>query len=241
MKRLGAIHVHSTYSRDGRDSLADLRRFAVDRSLAFLGLTDHAEDLDAARFEQFTSECAALSDERVALLPGLEFRFAGLKGMHLLALGLRRWIEPGTPAEFFDLTTGAVGLTILAHPIYPKYTIPDVVLDRVDAIEVWNAAYNTRYLPDPRAIQLFRRIRTRRPDLVAVVGLDQHDARNDRETRIEVHGDGDPLAAVRAGRFTNVGRTMRFGPGADLGAVGSAGLWAGRAILDVVERVHERL
>ena len=48
MKRLGALHIHSTYSRDGRDTLPDLRRFAEERSLAFLGLTDHAEDLDAA-------------------------------------------------------------------------------------------------------------------------------------------------------------------------------------------------
>ena len=237
---LGAIHIHSTYSRDGRDTLPDLRRFAEDRGLGFLGLTDHAEDLDPAIFESFRQECAELSDERVRLIPGLEYRFAGLKGMHLLALGLTRWIEPRTPQEFFDQAAGATGLTIAAHPVYPRYAYPDVVLERVDAIEVWNAAYNTRYLPDPRAIRLFRETRARRPELVAVIGLDQHDARNDRETRIEVLDPTDPLASIRAGRFTNVGRTMRLDPAVELGPVRRAALWTARTIFDGIERLQER-
>ena len=236
----GAIHVHSTYSRDGRDSLPALREFGLARRLGFIGLTDHAEDLDPAAFAEFQRECAEQSDERLRLIPGLEFRFAGLKGMHLLALGLTRWIAPATPEEFFDMAAGSCGLTIAAHPIYPRYAYPEVVLSRVDAVEVWNAAYNTRFLPDPRAMQLLRRLRQRRPEVVAVVGLDQHDARNDRETRIEVPDGADPLAAVRAGSFRNVGRTMQFGADAELGAIRGAGLWAARAVLDGVEGVQER-
>src|SRR5688500_15608535 len=145
MSLLGAVHVHSAYSRDGRDPLSELRSFALERGIRFLSLTDHAEDFDAQKFARYVQECSELSDDTVSLIPGLEFRFAGLKGMHLLALGLRRWIEPRTPDEFFQLTDGNAGFTIAAHPIYPRYLYPEVVLDRVDAIEVWNATYNTRF------------------------------------------------------------------------------------------------
>ena len=237
---LGALHVHSSYSRDGRDSLPDLHAFAAARGIRFLGLTDHAEDLDRELFRQYVHECVELSDDRVTLIPGLEFRFAGHKGMHLLALGLRDWMDPRTPEEFFQLSEGVTGLTIAAHPVFPRYRYPQVVLDRVHAIEVWNATYNTRFLPDPRAIRLLRQVRARRPEVVAVVGLDQHDSRNDRETRVVVDASADPLAAMREGRFQNIGRTMRFDSAAELGPVRDALLWVGRAIFDRVERTQER-
>jgi hypothetical protein len=236
----GSLHVHSSYSRDGRDSLPDLRQFAVERGLRFLGLTDHAEDFDERKFAAFSAESAELSDGVVSLIPGLEFRFAGLKGMHLLAIGLTHWITPRTPEEYFAAVSGTGVFTIAAHPVYPRYAYPPIVLDRVDAIEVWNAAYNTRYLPDPRAIRLLHSIRSRRPEVVGVVGLDQHDARNDRETRIEVPDDREPLDSLREGCFTNIGRTMRFGATVDIGFAQRALLWAGRTALDSVERVQER-
>ena len=56
--------------------------------------------------------------------------------------------------------------------------------DCIDAVEVWNASYNTRYLPDPRAIALLHVVQRTRPAVVGVAGLDQHDAGNDRRTRV---------------------------------------------------------
>lgn len=238
---IGAIHVHSSYSHDGRDSVAAIRDFAVARGLAFVGLTDHAEDFDEPTFIRFQHECRAASTASLAIIAGLEFRFAGLKGLHLLALGLERWITPETPAEFIAMTRGTAAVTVAAHPVLPRYSYPQVVLDSIDAIEVWNAAYNTRYLPDPRAIRLFRRIRAYRNDIVAVVGLDQHDARNDRETRIETSGAGDALVSIRAGQFRNIGRTMSFDSQADLGAVRNTALWTARTLFDGVERAQDRL
>jgi predicted metal-dependent phosphoesterase TrpH len=240
MTTLGAVHVHSTYSHDGRDSLPDLHAFAASRGLGFIGLTDHAEDFDADVFARFTAECRAVSATGPRLIPGLEFRFAGLKGLHLLALGLTRWIEPATPDEFIAMTRGVTGLTIAAHPILAAYSYPPSVLEGIDAFEVWNASYNTRYLPDPRAIRLLAMVRRTRPAAVAVAGLDQHDARNDRETRVEVFDDGDPLAAIRAGRFRNIGRTMSFDAHAGLGPVRGAALWTARTLFDGVERVQDR-
>lgn len=240
MGPIGAVHVHSTYSHDGRDTLPELHAFAMAKGLGFVGLTDHAEDFDAAVFERFVAECALVSASGPRLIPGLEFRFAGRKGLHLLALGLTRWIEPETVEDFIAMTRGVTGLTIAAHPVLPNYQYPPVVLEGIDAIEVWNASYNTRYLPDPRAIRLLQRVRQTRPEVVAVAGLDQHDARNDRETRVQLLESGDPLALIRAGRFRNIGRTMTFASSGELGAVSGAALWSARVLFDGVERIQDR-
>jgi predicted metal-dependent phosphoesterase TrpH len=242
VRAVGVIHVHSAYSHDSRDGLPALRDFALARELRFVGLTDHAEDFDESRFAAYRAECASLSDAAVTLIPGLEFRFEGYTGLHLLALGLTRWIAPATPADFIAETRGVAGLTIAAHPVLFKYQMPDEVRTGINAIEVWNAKYNTRYLPDPRAIRLLHEVRRTRPDVVATVGLDQHDAANDRRTRVIVDdAAADPLAQVRAGCFQNEGLRLSFGPAVDWPPYGLPLLEATRYVFDHVERAQERL
>jgi hypothetical protein len=237
---VGVIHVHSIYSHDSKDSLPALRDFALARDLRFIGLTDHAEDFDESRFAAYRAECASLSDATVTLIPGLEFRFEGYTGLHLLALGLRNWMEPRKPAEFIQSAQAA--LTIAAHPVLFKYAAPDEVWAGIDAVEVWNAKYNTRYLPDPRAIRLLHEVRKRRPEIVGTVGLDQHDASNDRRTRVIVDAAAaDPLAEIRAGRFQNRGLRFAFGPSVDWPPYGLPLLEATRFVFDRVERAQERL
>lgn len=240
--QVGVIHVHSSYSHDCVDTPEQLRDFALERGIAFVGLADHAEDLGPERFNDYVRHCRAVSDVDVKVIPGLEYRFDGFAGMHLLALGLEQWISPTTPSQFIAQTRGLAKCTIAAHPLLADYRLPPAVAAGIDAVEVWNASYNTRYLPDPRAIQLLHRIRRTRPEVVGTVGLDQHDCRNDRQTRVIVDGgESDPLAALKAGRFRNVGRTMTFGPTVEWNAPRLAALSLARWALDRVERVHGRI
>jgi predicted metal-dependent phosphoesterase TrpH len=237
---VGAIHIHSDYSHDGRDSLERLRDFGLQRDLSFLALSDHAEDLNAGTFEEYRMRCAELSDERLRLIPGLEYRFAEHPGLHLLALGLTRYLQPETPEEFLSQAHGSAGLTVIAHPILCRYRIPREVLESIDAIEVWNAAYNTRYLPDLRAIRVLHETRRHRPEAVGIAGLDQHDCRNDRETRIVLSGAGaDPLEEIQAGRFANQGRTMTFDSRVSWGRRRLAALTVIRWGYDRIERTQE--
>ncbi len=242
-ERTGAIHMHTNYSHDGRDSVPSLREFARERGLSFLGITDHAEDFDAAKYAALREECAAHSDAAIQLIAGLEFRFAGYPGLHLLALGLSEFIAPETPGEFISQTRARSRFTVAAHPILFDYTLPAEVAAGIDAIEVWNAGYNTRFLPDPRAIRLLQRVRLTRPGVVGTAGLDQHDARNDRETRVVLTAGApaDALAALRGGHFVNQGRTMRFDPRGEWSALGLGALTLSRLLLDGVERTQERV
>lgn len=240
--RTGVIHVHSDYSHDGCDSLERLRDVAIERNIGFVGMTDHAEDFDRSRYAEYQARCHELTDTSVRIIAGLEFRFAGFPGLHLLALDLREWIEPATPGEFVALTRGLAGLTIVAHPVLPQYVVPPEVLAGIDAIEVWNAAYNTRFFPDFKAIRLLHRARRSRPALVGTAGLDQHDCRNDRETRVilDVMSD-NPIADLKAGRFWNRGRTMGFDPEVRWSPLRLAALSGARWVFERVERVQERL
>lgn len=240
--RTGIVHVHTSYSNDCDDSLEELREFCLARGISWVALTDHAEDLTPAIFSEYLSRCAAVSDDRVNLIPGLEYRFAGFPGLHLLALGMSRWMEPKTPAEFILGARAAARMTIAAHPILFDYRLPDSVRQGIDAIEVWNATYNTRFLPDPRAVRMLLAERVRRPEIVGTVGLDQHDRRNDRETRVLIAADEpDALAALKAGRFTNRGKTMSFDSAVSLGPARLAGLTLARWLLDKAERVQHHV
>ncbi|MBA3557837.1 MAG: PHP domain-containing protein [Gemmatimonadaceae bacterium] len=237
--RIGIIHVHSNYSSDGKDSLETLRAFALARDISWIGLTDHAEDFTADRFAEYVERCETLSDLKVRLIPGLEFRFAGFTGLHLLALGLTHWMEPGTPDDFIRDARHASRFTIAAHPVLCDYQLPVSVAESIDAIEVWNAVYNTRFLPDPKAIRLLHACRARRSAVVGTAGLDQHDSRNDREIRVLVAlGEMDPLGALKAGRFVSVGRTMRLEPDVPLAGFQLVALTLARMALQFAERLQ---
>ena len=176
------------------------------------------------------------------LIAGLEFRFAGYPGLHLLALGLARMLEPRTPEQFCHQAAAEAQFTVMAHPVLARYEIPDVVSESIDAIEVWNASYNTRFLPDVRAIRLFQSLLKHRPQMVATAGLDQHDCRNDRETRVVLSDSSatSPLGELKAGRFINRGKTMTFDSRVSYGSARLAALSAARWSLERANDVHDR-
>ena len=55
----GAIHMHSDYSHDGRDSLETLRDSCMERGIGFVGMSDHAEDLVPEESLEYKARCAA--------------------------------------------------------------------------------------------------------------------------------------------------------------------------------------
>jgi hypothetical protein len=237
----GIIHVHSNYSHDGRNSPEELAEFARKNKLGFIALTDHAEDLTEGRYRELVEHCRAVSVDGVRLIPGLEFRFRGMPGLHLLACGLEQWSEPRSADEFMSVTRPRAQLTVVAHPVLTRHRIPPSVLAGIDAIEVWNGTYNTRYLPDPRSVRILHRVRGARPEVVGTVGPDMHDCSNFRETRMAVADSSlEPLDEIREGRFRNECKTMSFGPDVAWGPVRLGALTIARDALDWVNWTHDR-
>ena len=203
------MHVHTEWSHDGRDSLPAMADFAAREHLRWVFLTDHAEDFDETRFQTYTQACSDASTDNHELIAGLEFRFEGYPGLHLLALGLRQWIAPETPEDFCALAGRHAAFLIMAHPILTKYRAPEAVLGGVHAIEVWNARYNTRYLPDGRAVAFYKESQQGFPALLATAGTDQHNLLTEGKIRIVLPADGDPFESLRNGNYYNRGLTMR--------------------------------
>ena len=238
----GIIHVHTAYSHDGRDSIADLASWARERGIAFVAITDHAEDLDEQRWMSLVDECRMHSGDDLTLFPGLEFRFDGFPGLHLLACGLRRWITPATPVEFIADAEGVCDLTVGAHPGIWRRACPTDVLKALNAVEVWNGGYNTRYLPDPIAMEMVQDLQKMGSGTVATVGPDQHDRRNDKELRIVVRSAAaQALTAIREGRFKNHGKTMAFGSRLDSMDLTLPLLRVARMSLDLLSKVQDRM
>ena len=238
---LAVLHVHSNWSHDGHDSLSDLAAFANRERLRWVFLTDHAEDFTAARFQEYSAACRAASARETELIPGLEFRFEGYPGLHLLAIGLRHWIDPQTPEEFCRDGAIHAEFLVMAHPLLAKYRVPEAVLSRLHAVEVWNAQYNTRYVPDGQAIKLWQGARARWPHLVASAGTDQHRLRVEGKLRLAFFAVDSPFAALRSGHYRNLGITYSFDATKEWSRFELGVLARLRALVQTMKRWQRRL
>ena len=66
----GVLHVHSTYSYDGKESLLSLRNFLVEKGISFCCLTEHTDYLTLEEAQRFAQECRALSTGTFLFIPG---------------------------------------------------------------------------------------------------------------------------------------------------------------------------
>ena len=70
----GDLHMHSTWSNDGKDTLADMAARAKERGYEYVAITDHAHYLREGRFDAQALEVAALNEQLAPfrLLRGIE-------------------------------------------------------------------------------------------------------------------------------------------------------------------------
>jgi hypothetical protein len=142
----GTIHFHSTYSHDGKSTLTEIAMTLKDRGFSFCVMTEHFEDLDAARFDQYVKEAAAVTQASgFLLIPAVEL---DLSGLHTILFPVRtheevvRLASDGSESEprLFKL---------LAHPT--KYRLDKVLqhLEKhnIDGVELWNQEADGRFLP----------------------------------------------------------------------------------------------
>ena len=136
------LHVHSSLSYDGRDSVDTLLEKAQDASLDALAITDH-DEFDASR-------------EAVEKAPAYDL--IGIPGMevtsnagHILALGISEAVPTGlTFVETLDRIHEQGGIAVVPHPFQESRSgvmanISRVELARADAIEVYNSRLLTGY------------------------------------------------------------------------------------------------
>jgi predicted metal-dependent phosphoesterase TrpH len=168
----GIIHVHSNYSYDGRNSVQEIVQFAKNQGYSFLGMSEHSDTLNEEKMAQYVQECHLVSDPDCLVIPGIEFSCEG--NLHLVGLGVHHYTDHKDPIKIAQFIHKEGGIAIIAHPIRYNYRIPPQLVHLVDGIEVWNSAYDGRFIPNDRSLELLKEMRRENKSLRAFGAVDLH-------------------------------------------------------------------
>ncbi|MGH9326671.1 MAG: PHP domain-containing protein [Terriglobia bacterium] len=169
----GAFHFHSTYSHDGKSGLREIASSLSRRGLSFCVMTEHFEDLNAAKLDRYVREANEVTQNiGFLLIPGAE---VDLSGLHTIVCPVRsygeisrmRWPEEADPRV----------LKVLAHPSKYRFELVRDHLERykINGLELWNQEADSRYIPP---LSLLARLSAdpRRSRLRYFFGCDLHRA-----------------------------------------------------------------
>jgi len=174
----GVLHIHSTYSFDGKISLEELVEICRKHGHSFAVLTEHAERMTNRDMKRLVLECDERSVDNFVLIPGLEIICDG--NLHILALGVEEYLYNTEPESLIEEVHELGGLAVLAHPS-KKTPSTRVAGLELDALEIWNARHDGRLAPRMGSIKLCRIIGDGR--LPGCCGLDLHE----KEKFIDLH------------------------------------------------------
>ncbi len=241
----GIFHIHSNYSSDGRLSLEELKAECLNRNLQFMVVTDHGEDFSPGKIKQFIDHCQKISDGSFLAIPGLEFNIDKDHESHLLIAGLDEspW-ENGPEAILEKVREGKhSALAVMAHLSRSNHYIPPEYEKKIHGIEVWNAAYDSRYLPDHKAVRLFSSLKKVNKRLIGFGGLDLHDHSGFRGLRIcltkTCHNSKELLDALKAGKFKIRGPLVKISSSPQFGFLAISLLTLGRKVLVFIDSLKQ--
>ncbi len=247
----GAMHIHSTYS-DGEFTLAELREVFLAEGCAFVCMTDHAEYFEPDTVARYVRECEALSDEKLRIVPGLEYRCE--REMHILGYGATALSQSTDPKEIIEHIDAQAAISVIAHPKNEFFPWIETFETLPQGIETWNSKYDGRYAPRPGTFALLQKLKQRKPSMLAFYGQDLHWKRQFRQLFVELDGrtiDGLPidgrsidgrsmdareiLSTIRAGKYAGRKNAWRLPSGGILPAqllaqfgrmqASSSGIW----------------
>lgn len=201
----GVLHLHTTYSYDGKLSLDELKGFLVEHNVQFALITEHTDEMTKDAGEEFIAACREKSDERIVLVPGFEVPYGG---RHILMVGAHRFVRGGIDNTSDDIREwrNAVELAVFAHPHRNDFSVDRTMEEILDGIEVWNSQYDGKFTPRFKSLALLRRLERRGKKMRAYAGLDLHREEHEGGPRIAIENIGlsygDIMNALKNGRYT---------------------------------------
>ena len=171
MEIKGVVHMHSTYSYDGKESLQSLRDFLMARGVSFCCLTEHTDQMTLEQAQLFVQECKMLSTSQFVFIPGFEVPY--LKA-HILLVGTEVFLGQFADGEMLKTWSKASSLTVLAHPVRNTFIVDDVMEQVLDGVEIWNQQYEGKLVPRQRSVRLLKSLQKKNQSLLATGGLDFH-------------------------------------------------------------------
>lgn len=197
-----AAHVHSDWSDDGSWSLEQIARTFRRMGAAVVLMSEHSRGFTAGKWQEYADACRQASDEKVLLVPGIEYGDED-DVVHIPVWGSVPFFGEAPPVgQLLKEAREAGGTAVWAHPwrrdAWRRFE-PDW-FEQLAAVEVWNRKYDG-IAPSRRALAL-----AEREGATPFVSLDFHTRRQlfPLTLRLGVEGATDVesvYAALSAGRF----------------------------------------
>ena len=240
---VGILHVHSNLSYDGQNTLGEIAFLAKSRGYHFVGISEHSDTFDPQKMAHLVNECRRLSDASFLMIPGLEFTCDNR--LHLLALGIDSYTDTTNPALVARFAKAQGGLAILSHPSRYGYQVPSGLEMLLDGIEVWNAGYDGRFVPNDRSIRLWRSLRARNNSLYAFGSQDLHAIGHHRHVRVSVRSDqltqDAILRGLKRGNFVISNSYIRLRSDSSPGWMKLNAIGAGRGVYLTARAICDRV
>ncbi len=211
----GVAHVHSTYSYDGCHHLADLAAFFRAERVDFVLMSEHNRGLTDERVAAFVAECAALTDARLLVVPGLECE-ASPDWVHILGFNVSTLITTRSAPDIVEAIRSAGGFAALAHPHHrDAYALVDeATIRRLQGWEVWNGKADGGRTPRGTSLDAYTALRRTQPHLMPLGGADLHRLESNPGIYMEIDARERTaeaiLGALAAGAFRVTGRSFTF-------------------------------
>jgi hypothetical protein len=171
----GALHIHSLASNDGQLSLPRIAVLYRNRGFQFICIAEHCEDMTEHKIAMLRQKAESLSSRDFCIIGGIEYSCKDK--LHIVGVGCERLLDTSNPVRLVRDIRAAGAFAVLAHPRRIRWNCSPDLGAVLNAVEVWNVRYDGKYLPSPRALDFFNRMKARNPKLLAAVGDDLHGVR----------------------------------------------------------------
>jgi hypothetical protein len=168
-----ACHIHSNWSYDGTWSLEELAAEFARRDFRVLLMSEHDRGFNPERFSRYRDACAQASNDKVLLVPGIEYSDAD-NAVHVLVWGVATFLGEALPTlALLEAARAANGLAVLAHPTRRSAwkSYEPAWSEYLLGMEVWNRKTDG-WAPSKTAGALMKH-----STLVPFVGMDFHVAK----------------------------------------------------------------
>lgn len=169
-----AVHVHSEWSYDGGWKLQDIHRAFDRRGYDVVLMAEHDIGFTARRWEAYRRACAAVSSEKLLLLPGLEYGDRDNR-LHVSTWGALPFLGEGRPTkDILEAANTACAPVVFAHPSRREaWRLFDPAwVSLLSGFELWNRKYDG-WAPNRHAAERVRGL----DDVTPYVALDFHTRR----------------------------------------------------------------
>ena len=240
-KLKGALHVHSSISYDGIMSVEELSLFFKRKKFDFVLITEHSENVSKVIMNKLIGECKRLSSSEFLIIPGLEFSCGD--GIHILGLGVNGISESGDWLEVTRHIHQQGGVAVLAHPTKQEYSFDGAWIEELDGVEIWNSAYDGKFLPQAESIKTFKKLAQQNPHLKPFAGMDLHREKDYHDVALKIKGNdlnqAQILKDLKKGNFTVESAFFSVKPGMQISPVSLLFVFAFRKVLNVVRTLRD--